>query len=51
MSWGGPTIAEVRSDAVRKMRSETLLSDIARNDSNPTVRRTAARRLEEIVES
>lgn len=44
----GPSVTEVRKEAVGGLKSEALLSDIARNDPKDEVRRTAQKRLEEL---
>ena len=44
----GPSVTEVRKEAVSSLKSEALLSDIAKNDPKPEVRRTARKRLEEL---
>ena len=44
----GPTVTEVRKEAVGNLDSESLLSDIVHNDPSRSVRREAARRLQEI---
>lgn len=49
LSHRGPTTTEVRKEAVQKLKSKSLLSDIARDDPRAEVRRTALRRLEEIT--
>ncbi|MEJ2639127.1 MAG: hypothetical protein P8010_06085 [Desulfosarcinaceae bacterium] len=46
----GPTTTEVRKEAVQRLKSKTLLKDIAHGDPKPEVRRTALRRLEKITE-
>lgn len=44
----GPTITEVRTEAVSGLDSKSLLADIAANDPKAEVRRTAKERLEEL---
>jgi hypothetical protein len=45
----GVTITDVRKRAIEKMESPELLSQIAREDPKPEVRRKAMKRLEEIA--
>jgi hypothetical protein len=44
----GRTIAEVRQEAVEKMRDQSLLAKTAKDDPNPLVREAAQKRLQEL---
>jgi hypothetical protein len=45
----GITVTDVRKQAIEKMESPELLSQIAREDPKPEVRKKAMKRLEEIA--
>jgi len=44
----GKSIAEVRQEAVEKMKDPSMLAQIALEDQNPEIRKTAEKRLDEI---
>ena len=44
----GKSIAEVRKEAIQKIKDESLLAKIATEDPNPRLRETARERLQEI---
>jgi hypothetical protein len=44
----GRTIVEVRQEAVKKMRDQTLLARLATGDTDPVVREAAQERLQEL---
>ena len=46
----GPSVTEVRKQSVKKIKTESYLAKIAKEDSDPKVRQEALKRLEEITD-
>jgi hypothetical protein len=44
----GPSVTEVRKQSVKKVKTESFLTKIAKEDPDPKVRQAALKRLEEI---
>ena len=45
----GPTVTEIRKQSLKKIKTESYLAKIAKEDSDPKVRQAALERLEEIT--
>ena len=45
----GPSVTQIRKQSVKKMKTESYLAKIAKEDSDPIVREAALKRLEEIT--
>jgi hypothetical protein len=45
----GPSVTEIRKQSVEKIKTESYLAKIAKEDSDPKVRQAALERLEEIT--
>jgi hypothetical protein len=45
----GPSITEVRKQSVKKIKTESYLAKIAKEETDPIVRQAALKRLEEIT--
>jgi hypothetical protein len=44
----GPSVVDVRKQSIKKIKTESYLAKIAKEDSDPKVRQAALKRLEEI---
>ena len=45
----GPSVTEIRMQSLEKIKTESYLAKIAKEDSDPKVRQAALERLEEII--
>ena len=45
----GPSVTEIRKQSLKKIKTESYLAKIAKEDSDPKVRQAAIKRLEEIT--